>query len=168
MNALRKSLALITLAAAVVSVRANAQEYPSKPIRLVLPAPGGGSDVVARIIAPKISEGVGQQLVIDNRGSLEPSPLVPGVPTLAASGVPGYESVSPQGVFAPARTPAAIVNRLNHEIARALNAADARERLFASGMQVASTTPESFAAWLKVDIERAAKLIKRAGIKDHE
>jgi tripartite-type tricarboxylate transporter receptor subunit TctC len=99
-------------------------------------------------------------------GSLEPSPLVPGVPTLAASGVPGYESVSPQGVFAPAKTPPAIVHKLNQEITRALNTPDAKEKLFAGGMQVVSRTPESFGAWLKVDIERAAKLIKRAGIRE--
>jgi tripartite-type tricarboxylate transporter receptor subunit TctC len=91
---------------------------------------------------------------------------VPGVPTLNESGVPGYESVSPQGIFAPARTPPAIIAKLNQEIARAVNAPDAKERLFASGVQVVATTPESFGAWLRTDIDRAARLIKKAGIRE--
>jgi tripartite-type tricarboxylate transporter receptor subunit TctC len=99
-------------------------------------------------------------------GSTEPSPLLPGVPTIAASGLPGYESVSPQGLFAPAKTPAAIVNRLSQEVARALSAPDVRERLFSSGVQVVASTPEAFAAAMRVDIERTAKLIKTANIKD--
>ena len=99
-------------------------------------------------------------------GSTEPSPLLPGVPTIAASGLPGYESVSPQGLFAPAKTPAPIVNRLSQEVARALSAPDVRERLFSTGVQVVASTPEAFAAAMRVDIERTAKLIKTANIKD--
>jgi tripartite-type tricarboxylate transporter receptor subunit TctC len=98
-------------------------------------------------------------------GSAEPSPLLPGVPTIAASGLPGYESVSPQGLFAPAKTPAAIVTRLSQEVARALSGAEVRERLLASGVQVVASTPEAFAAAMRADIERTAKLIKSAGIK---
>ncbi|HYH41338.1 MAG TPA: tripartite tricarboxylate transporter substrate-binding protein [Burkholderiales bacterium] len=98
-------------------------------------------------------------------GSAEPSPLLPGVPTIAASGLPGYESVSPQGLFAPARTPPAIVNRLSQEVARALSGAEVRERLLASGVQVVASTPEAFAAAMRADIDRTAKLIKSANIK---
>jgi tripartite-type tricarboxylate transporter receptor subunit TctC len=99
-------------------------------------------------------------------GSREPSPLLPGVPTIAASGLPGYESVSPQGLFAPAKTPPAIVNRLSQEAARALSGADIRERLFASGVQVVASTPEVFSAAMRADIDRTAKLIKTAGIRE--
>ena len=98
-------------------------------------------------------------------GSLEPSPLLPGIPTIAST-VPGYESVSPQGIFAPAKTPPAIVAKLQQEIARALNAPDAKERAFASGNQVVANTPDAFAAWLRTDIDRASKLIKKQGIKE--
>jgi tripartite-type tricarboxylate transporter receptor subunit TctC len=98
-------------------------------------------------------------------GSLEPSPLLPGVPTIAST-VPGFEAVSPQGIFAPAKTPPAIVAKLQQEIAKALNAPEAKERAFATGNQVVANTPEAFTAWLKTDIDRAAKLIKRQGIKE--
>ena len=98
-------------------------------------------------------------------GSLEPSPLLPGVPTIAAT-VPGFESVSPQGIFAPAKTPPAIVAKLNQEIAKALNAPEAKERLFASGNQVVANSPDAFSAWMRNDIDRAAKLIKKQGIKE--
>jgi tripartite-type tricarboxylate transporter receptor subunit TctC len=99
-------------------------------------------------------------------GSAEPSPLVPGVPTLAASGLPGYESVSPQGVFAPARTLPSIINRLNQEIARIVKTPEMKERLFATGVQPVGNTSDAFAAALRADIDRAGKLIRQAGIRE--
>lgn len=97
--------------------------------------------------------------------ALQPSALFPGVPAMAASGLPGYESVSPQGVFAPAKTPAVIVNRLNQEFVRALNRAEVRERLASSGIDVVGNSPEAFAASMKADIARTSKLINDANLR---
>jgi tripartite-type tricarboxylate transporter receptor subunit TctC len=97
--------------------------------------------------------------------SLQPSALFPGLPTMHASGLPGYESVSPQGIVAPARTPAAIVNRLNQEIVKILHSAEVKEKLQASGVDVVGNTPEQFAAAIKTDMERIRKLAKDANIK---
>lgn len=97
--------------------------------------------------------------------SLKPSILFPGVPTMHESGLPGYESVSPQGIVAPAKTPASIVARLNQELAKALNRAETRQRLGELGIEVVANTPEEFAASMKIDIARTAKLIKDAGIR---
>lgn len=97
--------------------------------------------------------------------SLKPSALFPGVPTMNETGLPGYESVSPQGVVAPAKTPAAVVARLNQELVKALNRADTRQRLGDLGIEVVANTPEEFAASMKNDIARTAKLIKDAGIR---
>ena len=71
-----------------------------------------------------------------------PTPLVPGVPTLAASGLPGFVAVSTAGMLAPARTPAAVVNRLNLEFVRALNKPELKEKLFDMGVEAISSTPE--------------------------
>src|SRR4051812_15930901 len=98
-------------------------------------------------------------------GSHERSPLLPGIPTIAESGVPGYESASPQGLFAPAKTPSAIIARLNQEVARILTAPELKERLFSTGVQVIASSPEAFAAAIRADIARMSRLIKTAGIK---
>jgi len=97
--------------------------------------------------------------------ALHPSALFPGVPTVSASGLPGYESVSPQGVVAPARTPVAIVTRLNQEFVRALNRPEVKARLNSSGIEIVASSPEEFAASMRSDIARTSKLIKDANIR---
>ena len=97
--------------------------------------------------------------------SAQPSALVPGLPTMAASGLPGYESVSINAMFAPAGTPAAIISRLNQEIARYLKRADTKERLLNMGVEPVANTPEEFAAAMKIDMAKMGKLIKGAGLR---
>ena len=96
--------------------------------------------------------------------SAEPSPFAPGVPTVAASGLPGFESMSPQGIFAPAATPPAIVNRLQQEIAKVLNSEDVKQKLFNAGSQVVTNSPDAFARSMRNDMERISKLVKVAGL----
>ncbi len=97
--------------------------------------------------------------------SAQPSALAPGLPTVAASGVPGYEAIGMTGMFAPAKTPPAIINRLNQEILRTLGQPDVKERFLNSGVEPAPSSPEQFAAAVKSDIDKLGKLIKNAGIK---
>ena len=96
--------------------------------------------------------------------SAQPSPFAPGVPTVSESGLPGFESMSPQGIFAPAGTPPAIVNRLNQEIARTLNSDEVKQKMFAAGSQVVANSPEAFGTAMKADMERIGKLVKAAGV----
>jgi tripartite-type tricarboxylate transporter receptor subunit TctC len=96
--------------------------------------------------------------------SAQPSPLFPGMPTVASS-LPGFESVSVQAVLAPAKTPQATIRRLNSEIARALNNADVKEKLFNTGLEVVGSSPEQLAALIKSDLATVSKLIKETGIK---
>ena len=69
------------------------------------------------------------------------------------------------GVFAPAKTPPAIINRLNQEIARFLSAPEVKERFLATGVEVIASTPEHFAAAVKSDMNMMGKVIRDAGIK---
>ena len=97
--------------------------------------------------------------------STEPSLLVPGAPTVAASGLPGYEAAGIDALFVPAKTPAAIVNRLNQEVVRVLGRAEVKEKFLTVGVEPASSSPEASAAKIKSEISRWGKVIKDAGIK---
>jgi tripartite-type tricarboxylate transporter receptor subunit TctC len=97
--------------------------------------------------------------------SAEPSALVPGLPTVAASGVPGYSSEAIYGFWAPARTPAAIMARLNQEAVRVLTQPDMKERFFKSGVETVGSTPQQFAATIKAEAARLAKVFESAGIR---
>jgi tripartite-type tricarboxylate transporter receptor subunit TctC len=96
--------------------------------------------------------------------SPEPSSLLPELPTVAASGLPGFELVSLQGVFVPAGTPAAIVTRLNQELVRALGNAEVKGRFLKAGSEVVGSSPDQFTAAIKGDMVRLGRVIKEAGI----
>jgi tripartite-type tricarboxylate transporter receptor subunit TctC len=98
--------------------------------------------------------------------SLERSVLFPDLPTMAAAGLPGFESVSLHGVFAPANTPASVVNLLNGAIIRVLARNDVRERFLASGVETVAGPPADLTAAMKNEIARMGKVIRSAGIRD--
>jgi tripartite-type tricarboxylate transporter receptor subunit TctC len=93
------------------------------------------------------------------------SPLVPELPTIAESGVPGYAASGWFGVLAPAATPRGIITRLNAVIVKGLMNADTRERLAALGGEIVANTPAEFAAYLRDDLAKWSKLIKAIGLK---
>jgi tripartite-type tricarboxylate transporter receptor subunit TctC len=98
--------------------------------------------------------------------SLEPSPLAPGLPTMASAGLPGYESASLLAIFAPARTPAAIVSKLNQEIAQAVRSTELKERLFMLGLEAVGSTAEQTAATIKAEMTKWGRTIREAGIRE--
>ncbi len=165
---------------------ANAQNYPDKTVRILVGfAPGGGTDVFARLIAQKLSESWGQQMVVENRpgatGTIAAGIVAKSRPdgytlmmgTVATQAILPrvfaklpYEMTGWYGVFAPAGTPAAIVNKLHAEINRVLQAPDVRERLAALGVdQTVTRSPEEFAALVRADIVRYAKVVKAANVR---
>ena len=89
--------------------------------------------------------------------------FAPDVPTISESGLPGYEVENWQGLLVPTGTPQAIVNKLHGETVRILQTVDAKERLYNQGFEVGTNTPQQFAAYLKVDIQKWAKLVKSSG-----
>ena len=97
--------------------------------------------------------------------STKRSPLMPNVPTIAESGVPGYEMSQWFGVFGPAGLPPAITQKLAAEINAILKTPDVAEKIASQGGDIIGSSPEAFAAFLKTDTVRWAKLIKDANIK---
>ena len=91
--------------------------------------------------------------------------VAPDIPTIAESGVPGYEVIAWYNVFAPARTPRPVIDKLNTEINRMLKAADVRERFQALGVAPLGSTPEALGKYLEFEVNRWAKLIKETGVK---
>jgi len=93
------------------------------------------------------------------------APVLPETPTLAESGLAGFDSATWTGLLAPAATPASVLDRLNGEVVKALNAPDARERLVGLGSEVAPMTRAEFAAYLRAEIAKWARVVKAAGIR---
>jgi tripartite-type tricarboxylate transporter receptor subunit TctC len=92
------------------------------------------------------------------------SAAMPDLPTVAESGVPGYEAASWYGVLAPAATPRPIVQKLNSEIVRIARTPEVRERLAADGADPVGSSPEEFAAYIKRELARWARVIEQARI----
>ena len=90
---------------------------------------------------------------------------IPEVPTVAESGVPGFETGSWQGVLAPAGTPREVVARINADYARVLNTPEMRDKLSGQGAEVRVNTPETFAVFLRDETARWAKVVSANGVK---
>jgi tripartite-type tricarboxylate transporter receptor subunit TctC len=97
--------------------------------------------------------------------SLRRSSAVPELPTIAESGYPGFEFTVWQGWLAPARTPATIVRKLHLETVKALALPDLRAKLADLGLEGIGDSPDEFAAFIKSEISKWAKVIKESGIK---
>jgi len=93
------------------------------------------------------------------------SRLLPDVPTIAEGGLPGYDASGWYGLLAPAGTPADVVRRLNAEVVRILREPAVAERLSGQGADPAPSAPETFAAFIRVEIDKWARLVKAAGMK---
>ena len=96
--------------------------------------------------------------------TIKRSALVPNLPTIAESGVKGFDANNWYGVLVPAKTPRPIINRLNKEIVAVLNLPDIKDILFKSGLDAAPSTPEQFGAYIKSEKEKWEKVIKAAGL----
>ena len=142
---------------------------------LHVPYKGAGPgivDVVAghvSVMTPSIISGLphvkGGRLRVLGVTSAKRAGGAPDIPTIAEAGVRGYEAVQWFGVLAPAGTSRELVARLHGEIVRLLQAADVRNRLFADGADPVGSSPEEFAAFLRAETAKWAKVVRDAGIQ---
>jgi tripartite-type tricarboxylate transporter receptor subunit TctC len=93
------------------------------------------------------------------------SPVLPDVPSVAESALPGFDSALWVGLLAPARTPRAIIDKLNQEVVRILKLPDVAERLKALGADPAPTAPEFFDKYIKSEVEKLGKVVKASGAR---
>jgi tripartite-type tricarboxylate transporter receptor subunit TctC len=97
--------------------------------------------------------------------SVRRSPALPDIPTIAETGISGYEASSWFGVLAPAGTPKDVVAKIQGDIAKALNAPEIKERLSGQGAEPVGNTPEQFAEHIKAESAKWAKVVKDSGAK---
>jgi len=113
--------------------------------------------------APQIKAGKVRALAVT---SLKRSPLLPEVPTVDESGVPGYEDITFNGLVAPAGTAREILVRLNRAVAEAVSAPDLHKRFIERGVELtASASPEAFTEHIRAEFEKKGRLAREAGIK---
>jgi tripartite-type tricarboxylate transporter receptor subunit TctC len=98
--------------------------------------------------------------------SAKPSPALPDLPTVAAAAkLPNFEASSWFGLLAPAGTPTDIVHRIQQEVAKSLATPAVRERMLAQGADPVGNTPEQFAAFIRAETAKWAKVVKDSGAK---
>ena len=97
--------------------------------------------------------------------SVDATALAPGMPTVAAAGLPGYDVTGVTAMWAPAKTPAPIITKLNQEVVRYLNRPDTKERFLGHIMEVVASSPEQLATRMNSDLSTWGKIFNDAGIK---
>lgn len=136
----------------------------------------GGAPALVDLMAGTVSAyfaGLPTALSMIRAGRLRPlavagtkrNSTLPDVPTIAEAGLPGFEASNWYGLMVPVATPREIVNRLNAEAIKVLQSSDVRERLIAQGYEIKWSTPQEFSAYLQVETERWAKVVKASGMQ---
>jgi tripartite-type tricarboxylate transporter receptor subunit TctC len=113
-------------------------------------------------VVPHIRNGRLRALAV---GSAKRTPALPDVPTVAESGVPGYEYTTWYGIFAPGKTPPPVIAKLNAEIVRMLAEPQMKQRFQSQGGDPTSSTPAALAAYMREETARWTRVIRTAGIK---
>jgi tripartite-type tricarboxylate transporter receptor subunit TctC len=126
---------------------------------------GGQVDVMFDNLPSSIEQVRGGNLRAIAVTSAKRSPALPDVPTIAEAGVPGFEAASWFGLFAPAKTPRPVVERLNAEVRKALADPEVQKRFAEIGGEIRLYTPEEFGAFVKGELERWAPVVKASGAK---
>ena len=129
-------------------------------------------DAVAGVVSMTFGDaGSSTPMVLDNRiraiavTSKNRSRLLPDVPSIAESGYPGFEAVAWHGILAPAKTPPAIIKKLNQEIAKVLKDPEIRARFSKDGLEIVGGSPEDFSIYIKAEVDKWGKVVRESNIK---
>ena len=129
-------------------------------------------DAVAGVVSMTFGDaGSSTPMVLDNRiraiavTSKNRSRLLPEVPSVAESGYPGFEAVAWHGILAPAKTPPAIIKKLNQEIAKVLKDPEIRARFSKDGLEIVGGSPEDFSIYIKAEVDKWGKVVRESNIK---
>ena len=136
----------------------------------------GSGQAVPEVLSgrvPVMVEGVANMLEHIRGGAVRPlmvasdarSPVLPDVPTVAESGLPGYETQNWYGLYAPARTPRPVIDRLAAEVARAVADPDCRRRLVELGVEPVGSSPDAFAAQWRRELQVWEPVVRSSGAR---
>ncbi|HEY4542141.1 MAG TPA: tripartite tricarboxylate transporter substrate binding protein [Noviherbaspirillum sp.] len=117
---------------------------------------------IPTVVMPHVKNGKMKALAVTSAKRFS---LLPDLPTVAESGLPGFESLAWNGILVPAGTPREIVERLNHEVDAALKQADVKARLNNAGLEVAGGSPEAFKTLIEEESKMWAEVIRKTGAK---
>ena len=148
------------------SIQSDMLHVPFKGSALITIALLSGEVDVAfsdmAVVLPHVKSGKLRALAVTGA---KPTPLVPGVPSVAESGVPGFEMTSWWAVLGPAGMQQPVVARLNSELTRILRLGDVKEKFATLGVDAATSTPEELGSFIKTEIAKYSKLINQVGIE---
>lgn len=114
------------------------------------------------VVLPQVRDGKIRALAVTSKTR---SPLLPDVPTMDEAGLPGFEVLSWQGLFAPAGTPPDVVEKLGKEVRAVMESKDVKDFFAAQGFQVGATTPAEFKAFVGSEVARWAEIVKAGNVK---
>ena len=114
------------------------------------------------VVLPQIRAGKINALAVTSK---DRNPLLPDVPTMTEAGLPGFEVLSWQGLFAPAGTPPAVVERLSKEVRAVMESKDVKDFFAAQGFLVGATTPAEFTAFVGSEVKRWGEIVKAGNVK---
>ncbi len=145
---------------AMTGVKVIGVQYRGVGAAIIALTAGEVQMMIATSMAPYIKSGRLKAVAIT---TAKASPLYPGLPPVSAT-IPGFEASQKAGMFAPAKTPPAIIARLNHELVAFLNKPDIKAKFFADGAEAVGSTPEELGEAVRAEMQRLGKVIKDAGI----
>lgn len=125
----------------------------------------GHMNMMFNSVAPIVAHIKSGKVRVLGIASLQRSPQLPELPTIHESGVPGFEAVNWFGLFAPAKTPAPIIRRVNAAVVKAVKSPELQAQFIALGADPVGSSPEEFAAFVKRDLEKYARVVKISGAK---